>query len=130
MALRRHTADAALASLSLALVRGRRTPQAELSRDFARCLVAAVATGPTPPPASAPGGAAATAPPPPPPGPLGAPGAGSAVTEGRGADEAVGFAVGWLVAGELQVLEVAVHPAHRRRGLGAALLTRLMDDCG
>ena len=38
--------------------------------------------------------------------------------------------VGWLVAGELQVLEMAVHPSARRRGLGAALLEGLLRDCG
>jgi ribosomal protein S18 acetylase RimI-like enzyme len=87
-------------------------PQAEVTRDFARCLVATAAPPPAP---HAPGAAA----PPPPPSPAAPP------------DGVVaGFVVGWLVAGELQVLELAVHPDHRRKGLGAALLARLMADCG
>ncbi|KIY93842.1 ribosomal-protein-alanineN-acetyltransferase [Monoraphidium neglectum] len=85
---------------------------AEVTRDFARCLVATAAPPPAP---HAPGAAA----PPPPPSPAAPP------------DGVVaGFVVGWLVAGELQVLELAVHPDHRRKGLGAALLARLMADCG
>lgn len=43
---------------------------------------------------------------------------------------AAGFVVGWLIAGELQVLELAVHPDHRRRGLGDALVRKLLGDCG
>ena len=42
---------------------------------------------------------------------------------------AVGFVVGWLVAGELQVMELAVHPGHRRQGVGAALLAHLLRQC-
>jgi ribosomal-protein-alanine acetyltransferase len=41
---------------------------------------------------------------------------------------AVGFAVGWIVAGELQVAETAVRPDARRRGAGRTLLRRLLDD--
>jgi len=33
-----------------------------------------------------------------------------------------GFAVFWVVADEIHVLNVAVHPEHRRRGVGRALL--------
>ena len=40
----------------------------------------------------------------------------------RAAEPAVGVAVAWAVAGEAHLLELAVHPAFRRRGLGAALL--------
>jgi len=40
--------------------------------------------------------------------------------------EAAGFAVGWRVAGEMQVLELAVGRGHRRRGVGGALLAALL----
>ena len=75
--------------------------QAELSRDIARCFVVCDER-------AAPPGQPAPAPAPSP----------------------AGFAVGWLVAGELQVLELAVHPAARRRGLGGALLRALLAECG
>ncbi len=38
-----------------------------------------------------------------------------------------GFAIGWLIAGELQVLLVAVDPQYRGQGLGRALLKGLME---
>jgi [ribosomal protein S18]-alanine N-acetyltransferase len=38
-----------------------------------------------------------------------------------------GFLVYWLVAGEAELLDVAIHPDLRRRGLGRALLRRLED---
>ncbi|KAL4423905.1 hypothetical protein ABPG75_001206 [Micractinium tetrahymenae] len=39
----------------------------------------------------------------------------------------VGWAVGWAVPGELHVMNVAVHPDHRRRGHARALLTTLIE---
>jgi ribosomal-protein-alanine N-acetyltransferase len=42
-----------------------------------------------------------------------------------GEGEARGFALGSAVAGEAEVLLIAVDPAHRRAGLGAALLAAL-----
>ncbi len=38
----------------------------------------------------------------------------------------VGFVVYWLVEGELQLLNIATDPAHRRRGLGRALMLHLV----
>ncbi len=35
----------------------------------------------------------------------------------------------WLVAGEMQVLNVAVEPAYRRRGIAAILLTQALARC-
>lgn len=46
------------------------------------------------------------------------------VDEGAGP---VGWAVGWAVPGELHVMNVAVHPDHRRRGHARALLATLVD---
>ncbi|MFH1912869.1 MAG: ribosomal protein S18-alanine N-acetyltransferase [Pseudomonadota bacterium] len=34
-----------------------------------------------------------------------------------------------LVEDEMEILNLAVHPDHRRRGIGAALLVRALDDC-
>jgi ribosomal-protein-alanine N-acetyltransferase len=34
----------------------------------------------------------------------------------------VGYACAWYVADEVQLLSVAVHPAHRRRGIGETLV--------
>jgi ribosomal-protein-alanine N-acetyltransferase len=41
--------------------------------------------------------------------------------------QAVSFLVAWHVADEVHVLNVAVHPAHRRRGRGAALLAHVIE---
>lgn len=41
----------------------------------------------------------------------------------------LGYALGRVVAGEAEVLRVAVHPAHRRQGLGRALLRALHAAC-
>ena len=94
--------------------------QAEIGREIAHCLVADTVLEAS---TSASGGGVST----------------SAVAGGRSGStlggaapmqQAAGFIVGWLVAGELQVLEMAVHPSARRRGLGAALLEGLLRDCG
>lgn len=42
-------------------------------------------------------------------------------------DGPVGWAVGWAVPGELHVMNIAVHPDHRRRGHARALLAALID---
>ena len=42
----------------------------------------------------------------------------------------VGHAIGWSVAGDTEVMELAVHPDARRRGLGRALLRALLGACG
>lgn len=47
------------------------------------------------------------------------------VTEG---ERVCGFLHVWLVADEVQVLNVATDPAHRRRGLARALLVSLLDE--
>ena len=41
---------------------------------------------------------------------------------------AVGFAVYWVVVGELELLNVAVHPAARRRGVGRRLMDHLAAE--
>ena len=41
-----------------------------------------------------------------------------------------GFAVGWRVAGENQILYLAVRPAARRGGLATALVGDLLASCG
>ena len=50
------------------------------------------------------------------------------VTE-EGARQTVGHVVYWIVHDELHILNVAVHPEVRRRGLGRAFLERLMRVC-
>lgn len=40
----------------------------------------------------------------------------------------VGFANYWLVVGELHVHSIAIHPDHRRGGLGARLLAAMLDE--
>ena len=40
--------------------------------------------------------------------------------------EPVAFSLAWSVADELQLLDMASHPAHRRRGYGRALLSHLL----
>jgi len=40
----------------------------------------------------------------------------------------VGFTCAWLVAGELQILEVAVHRDYRNTGLGTLLITRQLAE--
>ncbi len=43
-------------------------------------------------------------------------------------DEVIGYAGGWVVDGELQILKVGVAPAWRRRGIARELLARVSDD--
>jgi [ribosomal protein S18]-alanine N-acetyltransferase len=42
----------------------------------------------------------------------------------------VGYLCLWEVADELHITNVAVHPAHRRRGLGRMLLAHVLQDAG
>lgn len=44
------------------------------------------------------------------------------------AETVAGFICFWLVADEIQILNVAVHPAYRRRGIGRALLMRCLSE--
>lgn len=46
---------------------------------------------------------------------------------GDGREEFVGFALAWLVASELEILDVAVLPAYRRQGAGLILVERLLS---
>jgi len=39
-----------------------------------------------------------------------------------------GYGVAWLVADEIHIANVAVHPDFRRRGLGRALVERLLES--
>lgn len=50
----------------------------------------------------------------------------AAVAAESATDEALGYIVCWLVAGELQVLECAVDPAHQSQGIGTALLQHML----
>ncbi|MCL1890765.1 MAG: tRNA (adenosine(37)-N6)-threonylcarbamoyltransferase complex transferase subunit TsaD [Coriobacteriia bacterium] len=40
----------------------------------------------------------------------------------------VGFVGGWVVDGQLHVLDIAVEPAYRRQGVGRGLMLRLIED--
>ncbi|MGH7963679.1 MAG: ribosomal protein S18-alanine N-acetyltransferase [Candidatus Binatia bacterium] len=40
----------------------------------------------------------------------------------------IGYLCGWLVADEVQILRIAVHPAHRRQGIGKALLLATLAE--
>ncbi len=42
-------------------------------------------------------------------------------------DEVVGFTVVWTIAGELQLLDIAVDRSRRRAGIGRALLSRVLE---
>ena len=46
--------------------------------------------------------------------------------EGRGA--ILGYVCRWLVVDEVQILNLAVHPDHRRRGIGHALMAYVLDE--
>jgi ribosomal-protein-alanine N-acetyltransferase len=41
--------------------------------------------------------------------------------------DAVGFALAWVVADEMHLVNFAVEPARRREGIGRALLTEVLD---
>jgi ribosomal-protein-alanine N-acetyltransferase len=43
-------------------------------------------------------------------------------------DEVLAYACVWMIEDELKINNIAVHPAHRGRGLGGWLLRRLLDD--
>ena len=43
-------------------------------------------------------------------------------------ERVVGYACAWYVADEVQLLNVAVHPDRRRRGIGEALVRRVLAD--
>ena len=45
-----------------------------------------------------------------------------------GADSAAAFMCRWLVADESHILNLAVHPDHRRLGLGTELLGQAIDE--
>lgn len=45
-------------------------------------------------------------------------------------EEAEGFLLGRALAGEAEVLTLAVAPAARRRGMGTRLLARFLDEAG
>ena len=46
----------------------------------------------------------------------------------RDGGDLVALACGWLVVDELHITAVAVHPAQRRRGLGAQVLQALLQE--
>ena len=48
------------------------------------------------------------------------------VPDGDGQGEVLGFASYWLVHDELHLLNLATHPAHRRRGIGTRLMGHLI----
>jgi len=39
-----------------------------------------------------------------------------------------GYIIYWVVAGEMHLLNLAVHPTHRRRGIARALLTAALEE--
>ena len=43
-------------------------------------------------------------------------------------EDLLGFALGWLVADELQLIWIGTRAEHRRRGVGRALLDQLAND--
>jgi ribosomal-protein-alanine N-acetyltransferase len=45
-----------------------------------------------------------------------------------GGERLVGYACTWYVADEVQLLNVAVHPAHRRRGIGETLVRSVQSQ--
>ena len=46
----------------------------------------------------------------------------------REGDHVVGYLCLWEIGEELHITNVAVHPGHRRRGIGRSLLTGVLDD--
>lgn len=53
---------------------------------------------------------------------------GSWLTVARDGREPAGFAMARSIAGEAELLLIAVRPAFRRQGIGRALLERIVDD--
>jgi ribosomal-protein-alanine N-acetyltransferase len=51
----------------------------------------------------------------------------SHVLVGRLHDEVIAFTIVWIVADEAHILNFAVRPDHRRRGVGTRLLTALLE---
>ncbi len=50
---------------------------------------------------------------------------------GRAADpphELLGYVCWWLIGDEVQILNIAVHPQHRRQGIGSALVQLVMRE--
>ena len=47
----------------------------------------------------------------------------------HGCTEVVGFAAGQCISGEMQVMEVGVHPDMQRRGIGKMLMQSLLQSC-
>lgn len=47
---------------------------------------------------------------------------------GGRAGPVLGFLCRWFVADEVHVLNVAVHPDHRRRGIGSALMREMLEE--
>lgn len=46
----------------------------------------------------------------------------------NGANAVVGYVCRWLVGDEVHILNLAVHPEHRRRGLGRALVELVLRE--
>ena len=42
-------------------------------------------------------------------------------------DVLIGYALGWMLAGEGELLRIAVHPNHRCRGIGRRVLSAFLD---
>ncbi|WP_253188134.1 ribosomal protein S18-alanine N-acetyltransferase [Rhodobacter sp. 24-YEA-8] len=51
------------------------------------------------------------------------------LTEAR-EQEPAGFLIGSAIAGEAELLTLAVHPRHRRQGLGECLVARFLAEAG
>jgi ribosomal-protein-alanine acetyltransferase len=60
-------------------------------------------------------------------GTLGQPGGFGLLLEEDGAP--IGHVLGWALVGEAELLRIGVHPAARRRGLGARLLRAFHGEC-
>jgi ribosomal-protein-alanine N-acetyltransferase len=46
----------------------------------------------------------------------------------RDGDELVGYAVVWFIVDEIHIGNIAVHPAHQRRGHASSLLEYVLDE--
>ena len=44
-------------------------------------------------------------------------------------DEIIGYGGVWLVAGEGQITNIAVHPDHRKKHIGSKLLECILEEC-